>query len=419
MIDPVTDPLSLVVFRLAIAFGIGALIGLEREQSESGGLFAGSRTFPLFGLYGALVQAFFPSMLPVAVIAIALPLTIAYIGKIWLENDIGLTTLTTALLTVVLGALTMHSEPGIVLAIVVGGVVTALNSAKGTLHRFADRIDERERRASVKFILVVLVVFPLLPDRDLDVLFGLNPQYVWLMVVFVSGLSFAAYGLGRVIGIERGIALTGILGGFVSSTATAVSMAERTKQEHSLYRVCAFATVIASVVMFPRALIEVAVVNRELLPYVAVPLGAMTGFGAVVAAIVYWRSTEKTDLQAETEVRNPFRLRPALFFGAIFAVVLSISEFAHTFLGESGIYAISFASGLADVDAITLTLSTLAADGAITPELAATGIVIGAVANTLTKAGLVWLLGTRQLGRLVMASLGAVSVVGLVTVLLL
>jgi uncharacterized membrane protein (DUF4010 family) len=416
MVDPVTDPLSLVVFRLAIAFGIGALIGLEREQSESGGLFAGSRTFPLFGLYGALVQAFFPSMLSVAMLAIALPLTIAYIGKIWLENDIGLTTLTTALLTVVLGALTMHSDRGIVLAIVVGGVVTALNSAKGTLHRFADRIDEHERRASTKFILVVLVVFPLLPDHDLDVLSGLNPRYVWLMVVFVSGLSFAAYVLGRAIGIERGIALTGILGGFVSSTATAVSMAERTKEEHSLYRVCAFATVIASVVMFPRALIEVAVVNRELLSYVVVPLGAMTVFGVIVATIVYWRSTDETDLQAEAEVRNPFRLRPALFFGAIFAVVLSISEFAHTFLGESGIYAISFASGLADVDAITLTLSTLAADGTITPELAATGIVIGAVANTLTKAGLVWLLGTRRLGRLVTAILGAVSVVGLVAV---
>jgi uncharacterized membrane protein (DUF4010 family) len=171
--------------------------------------------------------------------------------------------------------------------------------------------------------------------------------------------------------------------------------------------------------MFPRALIEVAVVNRELLPYVVVPLGAMTVFGVIVATIVYWRSTDETDLQAETEVRNPFRLRPALFFGAIFAVVLSISEFAHTLLGDSGIYAISFASGLADVDAITLTLSTLAADGTITPELAATGIVIGAVANTLTKAGLVWLLGTRQLGRLVTAILGAVSVVGLVSVLLL
>ena len=181
MVDPVTDSLSLLVFRLAVAFGIGALVGLEREQSESAGLFAGSRTFPLFALYGALVQAFFPALLPVAVLAIAAPITIAYIGKVWLEGDIGLTTLTTALLIVVLGALTTHSERGAVVAVVVAGVVTALLSAKGPIHRFADRIDDRERRASVKFILVVFVVFPLLPDRGLDAAFGLNPRYVWLI----------------------------------------------------------------------------------------------------------------------------------------------------------------------------------------------------------------------------------------------
>ena len=418
MVDPVTDSLSLLVFRLAVAFGIGALVGLEREQSESGGLFAGSRTFPLFALYGALVQAFFPALLPVAVLAIAAPVTIAYIGKVWIEGDMGLTTLMTALLTVVLGALTTHSERGAVLAVVVAGVVTALLSAKGPIHRFADQIDEHERRASVKFILVVFVVFPLLPDRELDAVFGLNPQYVWLMVVFVSGLSFVAYVLGRAIGVERGIVLTGVLGGFVSSTATAVSMAERTREAASLYQVCAFSTIIASIVMFPRALIEVAVVNRALLPVVAVPLGAMTGVGVIVAGVVYWRSTV-ADFDAETEIQNPFRLRPALFFGAVFAVVLLVSEFAHASLGESGIYAAAFVSGLADVDAITLTLSTLAADGTISSHVAATGIVIGAIANTLMKAGIVWLFGTRQLGQIVIAVLGVVSVVGLVFAFLL
>lgn len=313
MLDPISGSLQLVVFRVAIAFGIGALIGLEREQSESGGTFAGSRTFPLFALYGALIQAFFPALLPIAVAALALPLTVAYIGRVWIEGDIGLTTVTAALLTVILGALTTHSESGAVLAVVIGGGVTILLSAKGTIHRFADRIDDHERRASVKFILVALVVLPLVPNRELDVVFGLNPQFIWLMVVFVSGLSFVAYILGRTVGVEHGIALTGVLGGFVSSTATAVSMAERTRAEHSLYRICAFATVIASVVMFPRALIEVAVVNRALLPLVAVPLGAMTVVGTAIAAIVYRRSTTGTDVHGETEIKNPFRLRPALF----------------------------------------------------------------------------------------------------------
>ena len=419
MVDPVADPLRLLVFRIAIAFGIGALIGLEREQSESGGTFAGSRTFPLFALYGALVQAFFPTLLPIAVGTLVVPLTVAYLGKIWFEGDIGLTTTMAALVTVVLGALTIHSERGAVLAVVVGGVVTVLLSAKGTIHDFVDRIDEAERRASIKFILVVLVVFPVLPDRDIAVAFGLNPRFVWLMVVFVTGLSFVAYVLSRTIGTERGIALTGILGGFVSSTATTVSMAERASAERSLARICAFSTIVASIVMFPRALIEVAVVNRALLPSVAVPLAAMTALGAIIAAVVYWQATTTAAEQTGAELTNPFQLRPALFFGAVFAVVLLVSESAHSLLGESGVYATAFVSGLADVDAITLTLSRLAADGTIPNQVAATGIVIGAIANTIVKAGLAWVIGTRELGRVVTAGLGAVSAVGLLAVVLL
>lgn len=416
MTDPVVDSLLELVFRVAIAFGIGALIGLEREQSESGGTFAGSRTFPLFGLVGALVQAFFPAMLPVVVLALVIPLTVAYVGKVWTEGDIGLTTLTAAVLTVLLGALTTHSERGAILAIIVGGAVTVILSAKGPIHGFADRIEENERLASIKFIIVVLVILPILPARNLDIVFGLNPRFIWLMVVFVTGLSFVAYVLSRVFGAKRGIALTGILGGFVSSTATTVSMAERTTEAPPLYQICAFATVTASIVMFPRALVEIAVVNPALLPYAAVPLGAMTVAGALVAGVVYWRVTTETEV--ETDIENPFRLRPALFFGVIFAVVLLVSESANSWFGASGVYATAFISGLADVDAITITLSTLAADGTISPAVATTGIVIGSIANTLVKVGLAWILGTRQLGKLVTAVLGVVSIIGVVVIVM-
>jgi len=416
MVDPVTDSLLELVFRVAIAVGIGALVGLEREHAGSSGTYAGSRTFPLFALVGALVQAFFPAMLPVAVVAIAVPLTVAYGAKVVLEGDVGLTTLTAALLTVILGAMTTHSRRGTELAIIVGGVVTVLLSAKGTIHGFVDRIDERERRASIKFILVVFVVLPLLPDRELAVLYGLNPRFVWLMVVFVTGLSALAYVSSQVVGAERGIALTGVLGGFVSSTATTVSMAERATESPSLYRICAFSTVVASTVMFPRALVEVAIVNPALLPHVLVPFAAMTVTGAIAAGVVYWRSTRVETVDAD--VTNPFRLRTALFFGVVFAAVLVVSESANSWFGASGVYATAFVSGLADVDAITLTLSTLAADGAITPTVATTGIVIGAVSNTLVKVGLVWVLGTRRLGRLVTVVLGVVLAVGVAVVVL-
>ncbi|WP_231512989.1 MgtC/SapB family protein [Haloferax mediterranei] len=320
-------------------------------------------------------------------------------------------------LTLLLGALTTHSEQGTLLAIIVGGVITILLSAKGTIHGFADRINEAERRASIKFILIVLVILPTLPDRGLDILLGLNPRFIWLMVVFVTSLSFVAYVLSRAVGAKRSLAVTGILGGFVSSTATTVSMAERTTETPTLYQICAFSTVIASIVMFPRALVEIAVVNPALLPRVAVPLGAMTVTGVLVAGVIYWLSP--TEREMEANIKNPFRLRPALFFGAVFALVLLVSKSANSWFGASGVYVTAFVSGLADVDAITLTLSTLAADGAISPDVATTGIVIGAISNTLVKVGLAWLLGTRQLGQLVTVVLGVVLAIGIVIIVLL
>jgi uncharacterized membrane protein (DUF4010 family) len=231
--------------------------------------------------------------------------------------------------------------------------------------------------------------------------------------VFVTGLGFVAYLLGRLLGTERGIAVTGIVGGFVSSTATTVSMAEKTTQNETLYQVCAFAVVTASIVMFPRALIEVAVVNPDLLPSVALPLGAMTVAGVVAAVVLYWRSTDDETVEPE-ELKNPFRLQPALLFGVVFAAVLLVSEYANEWFGSSGVYATAFFSGLADVDAMTLTLSRLAAEGTVSTQVATTGIVIAAIANTFVKVVLAWLLGTRRLGRLVAVVLGVVVLCGVV-----
>jgi len=413
MVDPATDPFVEVLFHLFVGVGLGALIGLEREQSESGGTFAGSRTFPLFALYGALVAAFFPTSLSLAIGVLVIPLTVAYAGKIRYEQDIGLTTLMAALLTAILGATAMHSDTGAVVAIIVGGAITVLLSVKDPIHEFANRIEETERLASVKFILVVLVVLPALPNRSLDVLYGLNPRFIWLMVAFVTGLGFVAYVLAQFLSPERSVALTGIIGGFVSSTATTVSMAERTVQNETLSHVCAFAVVTASIVMFPRALIEVAVINPDLFTSAAVPLGAMTLVGVVAAGTLYWRTTTAETVEPN-ELKNPFRLRPALLFGVIFAVVLLVSEYAHEWLGTSGVYATAFLSGLADVDAMTITLSKLAAEGTISTEVATTGIVIAAIANTMLKAALAWLLGTNRLGRLVSIVLGLVVVSGLI-----
>lgn len=405
-----------LVFRLFVAMGVGALIGMEREHSASGGHFAGARTFPLVALFGALTQEFFPAVFPVALGLLALLVAVGYVSKVMMESDIGMTTAIATVLTFFYGAMAIHSDKGLVLAIVLGTLTTAVLTGKEHVQWFATRIEPEERYATVKFLIVALVVLPLLPNHPVPWLFDLNPQFVWLMVVFVSGLEFGGYILSKFINTHHGIGLSGLLGGFVSSTATAVAMANRASRNRELSEICAFATIIATIAMLPRALIEVAVIYPALAPTVAVPIITMSLVGVLFSLALFWR-VRSADL-AETDLTNPFRLRPALSFGAVFAVILVVSEKASTAFGAWGIYATALLAGLADVDSITISLSKLALEGDIPPSVATTGIVLAAIANTIVKVGITWFFGTRRLGMTVTVVLGVTGLFGLGVLLL-
>ena len=410
-----TDALvATVAFRLFVALGIGALVGLEREKSESAGFFAGSRTLPLVALLGALVNEFFVDLLVPGFVALGLVVVVAYAGKVATQDDIGSTTAVTVLLTFVYGAMTTQSDEGLVLAVVLGIVTTSLLAAKSWMHGFAEGIEEQELADMLKFLLVAPVALLLLPDREMDALLGLNPSFVWLMVVFVSGISLGAYLLTKYVGHRRGVALSGILGGMASSTATSVSLSSRAKSEGVYTGVYAFAISIASMAMFPRVLIEVAVVNPSILPTVAVPVVAMTVVGIVLAFAVFAR--DEKDETVDVEPSNPFRLRPAIVFGVFFGIVLLVSREGAGAFGDTGVYATAFFSGLADVDAITLSLGRLSAEGEISRTTATVGVVIGAAMNTLVKFGIAVFFGGRELGKKVGLVLVTTAATGLVVV---
>ena len=402
---------------LFVALGVGALIGLERQQSESAGSFAGVRTFPLIALLGALTQLFFPSLLPLVLGMVLVLVVVAYVGKILLEGDVGMTTAVAAVLTFVYGAMTGLSEEGLTLAVVLGTVTAAMLAVKDPMHELAGRIGQEELRAALKFLIIALVVLPLLPDRDLDVLLGLNPRFVWLMVVFVSGLTFLGYVLTKLLGPARGIGLTGLLGGFVSSTATAMAMADHAKRTPELSPICAFATAVASIAMFPRVLVLVAVVNPGLVAPLAVPLVGMTVVGGLLSLSLLARN--RSNRAPSVDLDNPFRVRPALVFGALFAAVLLAVDGLNVLFGEGGVYVIALLSGTVDANAITLSLGRLALEGSVEASVAVTGIVLALVTNTVVKVAIVRSLGTARMGRSVAGVLGTTSIVGVVLVLLL
>ncbi|WP_331235619.1 MgtC/SapB family protein [Natronorarus salvus] len=402
---------------LFVALGVGALIGLERQQSESAGSFAGVRTFPLIALLGALTQLFFPSLLPLVLGMILVLVVVAYVGKILLEGDVGMTTAVAAVLTFVYGAMTGHSEEGLTLAVVLGTVTAAMLAVKDPMHDLAGRIGQEELRAALKFLIIALVVLPLLPDRELDVLLGLNPRFVWLMVVFVSGLTFLGYVLTKILGPAKGIGLTGLLGGFVSSTATAMAMADHARRTPELSPICAFATAVASIAMFPRVLILIAVVNPGLVAPLAVPLVGMTVVGGLLSLALLARI--RADRAPSVDLDNPFRVRPALVFGLLFAAVLLGVDVLNSLFGEAGVYVTALLSGTVDANAITLSLGKLALEGSVEGAVAVTGIVLALVTNTVVKVGIVWSLGSARVGKSVAGVLGATSIVGVALVVLL
>lgn len=426
-----------------VALGIGMLIGLERERSESAGSFAGVRTLPLVALLGAVTYGFLPELLVATFVVVSALVVVAYAAKALLLEDPGTTTAFATLLTFAYGAMTVHSEDGLLWAVVLGTLTAAALSFKEPAHGFVEDIGEDELRDTMKFLIVALVVFPLLPNQDVELLAGqtLNPRFVWLMVVLVSGISLGAYLLTKYLGARKGIALSGLLGGMASSTATTLAMTARARREVPLTNVYAFAIAVASMAMFPRVLIEVGVVNRALLPALLPAVTTMMVVGSALAYLLM-RGDGALGVDEELEVSdgtqgeehedggentvdteedgtsedvesdggdggegfedvdldNPFQLRPALAFGAVFAVILLATDVAAESFGDSGVYATAVLSGFADADAITLSLSRLALEGSVSESTAVTGIVIGVAANTLTKFGLAAALGTWKLG---------------------
>ena len=232
------------------------------------------------------------------------------------------------------------------------------------------------------------------------------------MVVFISAINFLGYILIKLVGANRGIGLTGFLGGLASSTAVTLGFSERSQREPGLARPFALAIIIAWTVMFARVLVEVAVVNRALLSYLWIPIVAAAGAGLLYVFILY-RSQRGTEL-AEVSISNPFALGPAIKFGLLYGVVLLVSRTAQLYLGDTGIYLSSIVSGFVDVDAITLSMAQLSRVGDIDMNTAAAAIVLAALANTVVKGGMVLVSGAKPLRRAILPGFILILVVGIV-----
>jgi uncharacterized membrane protein (DUF4010 family) len=387
-----------VLETFATALGIGLLVGLERERRPATA--AGLRTFALTGLFGCVAAVLATQTGATAVLAIGLALVgamtiLATLHDREASGDPGTTTVVAIGLTYILGAVVWHGYAAV--AVPAALVMTTLLYFKAELRGLSERLTRRDIVSVLQFGVLTFIVLPLLPDRTMGPFAAFNPHQVWLMVVLVSGVSLAGYIALRVAGPRYGAVFVGLFGGLVSSTATALLYARRARESPATTAIASVVIVVASTIVLVRLGLLMAILAPGLL-VVAFPL-LIAGFvpGVVVAAW-YWRTLAHTHELPLPEVRNPTELGAALTFGALYAVVLVISAWLADTTGDRGLYALAFASGLTDVDAITLSSLRLRSTSVLTDLQTLTAIVIAILANIALKTALVFGVGGRTIG---------------------
>ena len=374
-----------VALRLGVALGIGLLIGAERERRKGAGPRrgpAGIRTFTISSILGAIsLQLGGEVLLAVVLAGLAGLAILAYLRTH--QQDPGLTTEASLLLTLLLGALAMR-EPAIASAVAV--VVAILLASRERLHRFIRSVlSERELYDALIFAAAVVVVLPLMPNRYVGPFSAVNPRTIWKIVVLMMAVSAAGYIAVRVLGAKVGLALAGLASGFASSTATIASMGARAKEQPELARAATAGAVLSSIATIVELAIVLQATNRSILWMIRFPLIA-----AGIATIAYGSIFTLRALKRQAEVVAPpgsaFDLRITLILTATVTAVTFASAALNAWLGARGVLFAAAIAGFGDAHSAAVSVASLAASGKLPAQQAIIPIFAGITANTVTKA---------------------------------
>ncbi|MFZ5616439.1 MAG: MgtC/SapB family protein [Pseudomonadota bacterium] len=405
-----------VLRNLGIALVAGFLVGFEREWTQDlegqKHTFAGGRTFALIGFVGGLVGTLsVEAALVAAALAVVGALTI--VGY-WFEAKEtpgrGGTTEVAIFATLLLGVAAGRGHPLIAAA---GAVAVAIVlSLKYRVETWAKALDRREIHATLRFLAIALLVLPVLPDEEFGPYGALNPRSLWTMVVLISGLSFLGYWFVKILGGGRGVLATGVVGGLASSTATTLSLSKFAKDRICAPAAVAAGIVMANVVMLARVGVILGAMSTATLAIAAPALAAGAAVGGAIAYAL-WRAAPKDgEARRAVALGNPFELRPALYFASLIAVISVASAYGADKFGAAGTYVIGLISGLADVDAMTLSGGRQAATGSISPVVAAGAILLAVASNIAVKGVMALTIGGRRTGLIVLGAFAAIVAAG-------
>lgn len=392
--------------RLAVALGIGFMIGLEREHStmiSREDSFAGIRTFiflVLLGFFGAMLQALFsPWMLPLLFTGVVVFTGIAYWNTAS-RGDIGGTTEFTALLAFFLGSFTFAGYIAISLILTV--IIVLILSLKVRLHSMIGKISSDEMFSIVQYVVAAVLIFPFLPDIQMGPNGIVNPKEIGITVLILSGVGFLGYMLTKFLGRKSGSLAAGLIGGMVSSTMITWVYARKSNESEHAYHDSSTAIFLASAVMILRVFFWLILFHPALI--LISPLSPSMLMFLVCNIWFARKSYINTGLSSEDVIVNtgkPLDLKSALVFAGLYTIILMLVSYTGAQDNQAGMYITGFIAGLTDLDAITISVSRLSGQQ-FSEIVAVNTILLASLANTLFKMGISYWAGSVELRKLIL-----------------
>lgn len=368
------------------------------------------RTFALIGALGGIASLLGTLIHPLASLLLALAMVSGLVAGYWRDPaQRDATSFVAAVVTLGLGMLAGAGQPG--LAVGAAAVVTLLLATREQSHGLIIRLNKNDVHAFARYAVIAGAVLPFLPNRSMGPLNAWNPFQLWLVVVLITGFSFAGYIANRTVGARKGVLATALIGGAYSSTAVTASLSQQLGRGDA--GPFAAGILLASAMMYLRVIILVALLSPSTLPQFLIAIGPAAVVGLLVALLA-WRRAQSVEEGKSPSPGNPIELLPAFGFVAIVAAAAVATRWAQARFGEAGIATSLFLIGSFDVDAAIVTLSGLPVS-AIAREAAAIALAGTIVANMALK---IFVTGAyaRRRSLVAVAGLSASTVVLLLTI---
>jgi uncharacterized membrane protein (DUF4010 family) len=365
--------------KLAIAIGIGMLVGLEREWSQKD---LGTRTFTIVAMAGTLSVLAAPEVAYVTFAGVLLIVLLAGLRNLHEGKPVEATTSAAMIATFVMGILVGQGHHYTPIASAI--LMTMLLSLKPALTHFAGGLQVAEVRSAVQLGLLAFVIYPVLPDHPVDPWQLINPRDAWLTVVVIAVLGFSNYVLLKLYS-SRGLYYSAILGGMVNSTATIAELAGLlvgTVENHNILAITITIDFLTIVAMFIRNLLILGIFARAAVPTAAAPLTVMS----VAALACIWQQRKRSQGQiGEVRLSSPLSLSKVLKFGVIFLVIEVMGNAGQRYFGHFGFLLVSVVGGLVSSASTAGAAATLAANGKITAATAGLATVLTSMASALSN----------------------------------